>query len=48
MLLTCVFTGYARRPDNKLAGQTMIIRVRGGLEPLAYILGGGTAPWLSV
>jgi hypothetical protein len=48
MSLTCGFTGGAPEPHSVLAGQSMITCVRGGLEPLAYILGVSTEPWLSV
>jgi hypothetical protein len=48
MSLTCGFTGGSTESYNKLPGQTMIIRVRGGLEPLAHITADGADPWLSV
>jgi hypothetical protein len=48
MPLTCGFTGGSTEPYSVLAGQSMIIRVREGLEPLAYITAAGTDPWLTV
>jgi len=48
MALTCGVVDRCPAAYSKSPGQIMIICIRGGLEPLAYILGGSTEPWLSV
>jgi hypothetical protein len=48
MPVTCGFTSYRHPLKGISAGQDMIICVRGGLEPLAYILGTGADAWLSM
>jgi hypothetical protein len=35
MSLTCGFTGDSTEPYHKLPGQTMIICVRGGIDPVS-------------
>jgi hypothetical protein len=48
MPVTCGFTSYWYPLKGISAGQTMIICVRGGLEPLAYILHSSADTWLDL